>query len=89
MLFRSPWTTVADFGTDLPPNSAYSDVYAPGTTQNHPPTPGLYRFQLAAAFQTAVHPDGSYRLDVEVADIRGNSSIAHLVLELANERAQT
>ena len=84
-----PWRTVADSRTALPPNSTYAEVYAAGTTQNHPPTPGLYRFQLAAQFDSTAHPDGSYRLDVEVADIRGNSSIGHLVLELANERAQT
>jgi hypothetical protein len=84
-----PRRTVADFRTTMPPDPTYPDVYAPGTTQNHPPTPGLYRFQLAAQFDSALHPDGSYRLDVEVADLRGNSSTRHLVLELANERTQT
>lgn len=79
-----PWQTVADFRTDLPANSLYSTVYAPGTTQNHPPQAGLYRFQLAAAFNTSLHPDDSYRLDVEVADIRGNLSIGHLTIVLTN-----
>jgi hypothetical protein len=79
-----PWQTVADFRGDLPANSLYGTVYAPGTTQNHPPQAGLYRFQLAADFNTGLHPDGSYRLDVEVTDIRGNLSIGHLTIELTN-----
>jgi hypothetical protein len=79
-----PWRTAADFRTTLPANSLYDTVYAPGTTQNHPPKAGHYRFQLAAAFNTNLHPDGSYRLDVEVADTRGNSSTDHLTLVLAN-----
>ena len=79
-----PWQTAADFRTVLPANSLYNTVYAPGTTQNHPPKAGLYRFQLAAAFNTSLHPDGSYRLDVEVADTRGNLSIGHLTIVLTN-----
>lgn len=79
-----PWRTVADFRTTLPDNSRYHAVYAPGTTQNHPPTPGLYRFQLAAAFDTRAHPDGSYRLDVEVGDTRENSSRGHRMLTITN-----
>lgn len=79
-----PWRTEADFRTTLPDNSRYRTVYAPGTTQNHPPTPGLYRFQLAAAFDTRAHPDGSYRLDVEVGDTRGNSSRGHRTLTITN-----
>ena len=79
-----PWQTVADFRTVLPANSLYGTVYAPGTTQNHPPKPGLYRFQLAAAFNTGLHPDGSYRLDVEATDSRGNLSLGHLTIVLTN-----
>ena len=79
-----PWQTTTDFRAALPPNATYNTVYAAGTTQNHPPTSGLYRFLLAAAFDTTAHPDGSYRLDVEVADTRGNSARGHLTLQLAN-----
>lgn len=79
-----PWRTTADFRTRLPPNSRYRAIYAPGTTQNHPPTPGRYRFELAAAFDTRAHPDGSYRLDVEASDTRGNASRGHLTLTITN-----
>ena len=81
-----PWTTVADFRTTLPANSLYDTVYAHGTTQNHPPTAGLYRYQLATAFDTRTHPDGTYRLDVEAADSRGNTARGHLTIQLANSQ---
>jgi hypothetical protein len=79
-----PWRTTADFRAAIPANSRYHQVYAPATTQNHPPVAGRYRFQLAAAFDTTAHPDGSYRLDVEVADTRGNASRGHLTLTITN-----
>jgi hypothetical protein len=79
-----PWRTTADFRAAIPANSRYHQVYAPATTQNHPPVAGRYRFQLAAAFDTTPHPDGSYRLDVEVADTRGNASRGHLTLTITN-----
>jgi hypothetical protein len=80
-----PWRVVADFRRTLVPASRYDDVYAPGTRQNHPNEPGLYRFRLARGFDTTRHPDGNYRLDVEAADIRGNASRGHLTLTIANE----
>jgi murein DD-endopeptidase MepM/ murein hydrolase activator NlpD len=79
-----PWRTSADFRSTLPANSLYDTIYAAGTTQNHPPIPGCYRFQRAAAFDTTAHRDGSYRLDVEVADTRGNASRGHRTVTLTN-----
>lgn len=79
-----PWRIAADFRTTLLPASRVAAVYAPGTRQNHPNEPGLFRFQLAAAFDTRRHLDGAYRLDVEVADTRENVSRGHLTLTLAN-----
>ena len=79
-----PWRVVADFRTTLLPASRYSAVYAAGTTQNHPKVAGRFRFLLAGAFDTRRHPDGGYRLDVEAADIRGNSSRTHIELTFTN-----
>lgn len=79
-----PWRIVADFRTTLPPASHFAAVYAPRTRQNHPNAPGLFRFQLAAAFDTRGHPDGSYRLDVEAVDTRKNATRDHLALTLTN-----
>jgi Peptidase family M23 len=79
-----PWRVAADFRSTLPPRSRFAEVYAPGTRQNHAGAPGLYRFWLARGWDTRRHRDGSYRLDVEAADIRGNASRGHLDLRLVN-----
>jgi hypothetical protein len=79
-----PWRVVADFRRTLVPQSRFNAVYAPGTRQNHASAPGLYRFWLARRWDTRLHADGSYRLDVEASDIRGNASRGHLELVLAN-----
>ena len=79
-----PWKVVADFRTTLLPASSFPDVYAAGTTQNHPNKAGLFRFLLAKAFDSRRHPDGAYRLEVEAADIRGNASRKQLGLTFTN-----
>ena len=79
-----PWKIVADFRSTLIPKSRFAAVYATGTRQNHPNAPGLYRFWLARDWDTRQHHDGSYRLDVDTADIRGNASRGHLELVLVN-----
>jgi hypothetical protein len=88
-----PWRIACDFRQSFvpkidgkPPSDVhFRNVYAPRTRQNHPNRPGLYRFWLARTFDTRPFPDGDYRLDVEVADIRGNASRGHLVLTLVND----
>jgi hypothetical protein len=80
-----PWRVVADFRSTLLPPERFDSVYAPGTRQNHPNAPGLYRFWLARGFDTTRHPDGQYRVDVEAADVRGNASRGHLAVVIANE----
>jgi hypothetical protein len=80
-----PWRVAADFRSTLLPRSRYSEIYAAGTRQNHAPRRGLYRFWLARSFDTRDHRDGSYRLDVEAADMRGNASRGHLELVIVNE----
>ena len=79
-----PWKVVADFRTTLLPALHFPDVYAARTTQNHPNKAGLFRFLLAGAFDTRRHPDGTYRLDVEAADIRGNASRRNLEVTFTN-----
>lgn len=81
-----PWRVVADFRSSLLPQSRFSAIYAAGTRQNHPNAHGLYRFSLARGWDTRQHRDGSYRLDVEAADIRGNASRGYLELVLVNDQ---
>ena len=88
-----PWRVAADFRTSFVPKIAgkppsdvhFGNVYAPGTRQNHPNRPGLFRFWLARKLDTSTFPDGDYRLDVEAADIRGNASSGHVVVTLVNQ----
>jgi hypothetical protein len=85
-----PWRVAADFRSSFVPDVVgnsdlhFGDVYAPGTRQNHPNEPGLFRLWLARGLDTRPHPDGHYRLDVEAADVRGNASRGHLVLTFVN-----
>ncbi len=85
-----PWRIAADFRTSFAPDVVdnsdlhFGDVYAPGTRQNHPNEPGLFRFWLARGFDTRQHPDGNYLLEVEAADVRGNTSRGHLAVTFAN-----
>jgi len=89
-----PWRIAADFRRSFVPEVVgnsdvhFGDVYAPGTRQNHPNKPGLFRFWLARRFDTRPHPDGDYRLDVEAADVRGNASRGHLVVTLVNAKRE-
>ncbi len=84
------WRIAADFRTSFAPavvgssDRHFGDVYAPGTRQNHPNQPGLFRFWLARGFDTREHPDGNYLVEVEAADVRGNSSRGRLALTFAN-----
>jgi hypothetical protein len=90
-----PWRVAYDFRTSFVPKIAghppsdvhFDDVYAPGTRQNHPHAPGLFRLRLVRDFDTRGFPDGDYRLDVEAADIRGNASRGHLAVTIDNADA--
>ena len=79
-----PWTKAVDFRSTLLPNNQFTRIYAPGSRQNHPKQPGLYRFFLARGWKSGQHPNGEYRLDVEASDIEGNKAMAHVVLVVRN-----
>jgi peptidase M23-like protein len=78
------WHTPVDFGRELLPREAFRRIYAPGTRQNRPGKPGLYRFYLAHTWATTLLEDGRYRLEVEAFDLRGNNSRLHLRFTVAN-----
>jgi len=79
-----PWHAPVDFRLGLLPPSLFSVVYAPGTKQNHPGKPGVYRFYVAHTWDTRHLRDGLYRLEVSVADISGNKATGALPFTVAN-----
>jgi len=71
--------------TGAPPTDAnFASVYAADTTQNNPGAPGNYHFWLSRRFNTNGFPDGTYRLEVEASDVRGNLRRAALNVTFAN-----
>jgi hypothetical protein len=86
------WQTAVDFRSSLhpevrgnPPTDAnFAAVYAPGTTQNKPDTPGTYHFWLKRHFDTRRLPNGNYTLDVEAGDVRGNPRSGALAVSIKN-----
>ena len=68
----------------LPPNSDYSEIYAPGTYQNKPNRPGNYVYWIAHALDTTMFPDGAYHLEIFASDTRHNVGSAEVDLTFAN-----
>lgn len=60
------------------------DVYAPGTRQNRPNTPGKYFFWLARNLDTTSLADGLHTIGVSVSDIRGNETSTSFSFTVAN-----
>lgn len=91
-LFRGAWRPLAFHAQTVKFTSLLSipleDVYAPGTRQNGPNTPGDYRYWLARSLDTRVLGDGSHTITVTATDVRGNSAAAMLTFTVANA-AQT
>jgi Peptidase family M23 len=89
-----PWQVAVDHRNSFHPDvqgSPASDVnfgavYAPDTTQNNPNAPGLFHFWLKRGFDTSRYPDGSYVLEVEASDVRGNPSTDNLTLTFVNAK---
>lgn len=82
-----PWRAAVDFSTLLPPPD-YDSVYAPGTTQNGPGTPGRYFFWLAHGLDTRALPDGTYKLQVAAEDTRGNTGTGSATFTLADAQSR-
>jgi hypothetical protein len=71
------WATAVDFRETIPSANAFSSVFAQWTRQNHENHEGRYRIYLVHGWNAAAVRDGAYKVEVEAADIRGNT--AHFV----------
>ncbi len=71
-----------------PPSDVnFGAVYVPDTTQNNPNSPGTFHFWLKRRFNTARYRDGTYRLEVEAHDVRGNTGARTMDLTLVNQQS--
>jgi hypothetical protein len=74
-----PWRVAADFRVSFEPHVVessdvrFATIYAPGTRQNHPNEPGVFRYRLGRQLDTRRYPDGHYHIEVEATDSRGNT----------------
>jgi hypothetical protein len=80
-----PWHTPVDFSEALLPASAFTRIYAPGTTQNRAGHPAVLRFFLAHSWSTGTLADGNYSLEVEASDLGGNAATRVQALTIAND----
>ncbi len=76
----SDWSTALDVRLTIPPASAFDDVWAPGTSQNHVRAPGRYRVVLSR--DVARFRGGAYLVEVSVRDTRGNTATRRVPLVL-------
>ena len=78
-----PWTVAVDSST-YHPRSAYDTVFAPGTHQNFPGRAGRYVFWLSHGMYLL---NGSYTLDVQASDTRGNTGSSSLAFEVGADQS--
>jgi murein DD-endopeptidase MepM/ murein hydrolase activator NlpD len=81
-----PWQTAADFSVWHKPLE-YDTIYAPGTVQNRPLTPGKYVFWLTHGLDTHTFPDGTYELEVAASDTRGNTGTGSSYVTITNTQS--
>ena len=77
-----PWTTAVDFDRFLQP-AEYTSIYAPGTRQNRPGRPGKFVFWLTHRLRL---PDGSYAIQVQALDTRGNTGAGALEFDVTDDQ---
>jgi hypothetical protein len=80
----SSWQTAFDVSMTIPAAGLFDSVYARWTRQNHPWNIGRYRVALAHGWDSRVWADGGYRLEVYVADTRGNHSVSSVPFRVDN-----
>jgi Peptidase family M23 len=75
------WRTVVDFRLTIPPASAFDEIWAPGTTQNHVRAAGNYLLVLTHSLHDL--PAGRFDVEVVARDTRGNSGAGRFRFDLS------
>jgi hypothetical protein len=78
------WRTAVDFRLTYPSNDLWSKTYTGWTRQNKKIWDARYGFYLAHGLDTRTLRDGTYLLQVEATDIRGNTGTGSFPLTIAN-----
>lgn len=79
------WRTALDFRLTYPSNGLWSRTYASWTRQNKKVWDARYGFYLVHGLDTRTLHDGTYRVEVEATDIRGNTGTGSFGLTVAND----
>jgi hypothetical protein len=66
----------------IPPASAFDEVWAPGTMQNHVRAPGRYRIYLSNRLRGL--RAGMYVVEVAASDTGGNAVVERFALQIAS-----
>jgi len=78
------WRTAVDFRLTYPSNELWNRTYTSWTRQNKKVWDARYGFYLAHGLDTRALHDGTYFVQVEATDIRGNSGTRFFPLTVAN-----
>lgn len=84
-----PWRIAADFRTNWIKPSHYQKVYASGTLQNRPLSPGRYIFWLADGLDIHDLPVGAYQLEVLASDTRDNTGSSAVTFTIDQSNGAT
>jgi len=76
------WRTAADFRMTIPPASAFDEIWAPGTMQNHVRASGRYRIYLSRGLSRI--RAGAYVVEVAARDTGGNAVVERFALQIAS-----
>lgn len=79
------WHVAADFRLRMLDRNRFASVYAPETTQNHEGRAGTFAFFLAHEWKPA---DGTYRIQIEAADTRGNRAVGSFDITVLHGEVQ-
>lgn len=80
----SGWKLAYDFRTHVLPSWQFGQIYADGTRMNHAGWAGYYCFNLTHGWKSTNFRNGTYRLEVQASDIRGNVGISYFSFTIAN-----